>query len=89
MNNLNQSKHISLHKEVSREEKDTNMKKAKKATRASLREETLKICNNKIKKLVMQGDFVQLLAEEKYNVTWKSFDYNIPKGILSFALKHL
>ena len=63
------------------------MNKAKKATKASLREETLQIWNDKIKKLVMQGDFVQLLAEEKENVTWKSIAFNIPKGILSFALK--
>ena len=35
----------------------------------------------------MQGDFVKLLAEEKENVTWKSVVYNLPKGILPFALK--
>ena len=87
MLNLNYDKFIIPHKEASREEKDTNMNKAKKATKASLRDETLQIWNNKIKKLVMQGDFVQLLAEEKENVTWKSIAYNIPKGILSFALK--
>ena len=35
----------------------------------------------------MQGDFVSLLAEEKDNITWKSFAYNLPKGILPFVLK--
>ena len=35
----------------------------------------------------MQGDFIKLLAEEKENVTWQSMVYNLPKGILPFALK--
>ena len=35
----------------------------------------------------MQGDFIKILAEEKENVTWQSIAYNVPKGILSFALK--
>ena len=30
---------------------------------------------------------MKLLAEEKENVTWKSIAFNIPKGILPFALK--
>ena len=37
--------------------------------------------------LTFQGDFGQLLIEEKTNVTWKSYSNNIPKGILSFAIK--
>ena len=35
----------------------------------------------------MQGDFVKLLIEEEENVSWKSIVNNIPKGVLSFALK--
>ena len=34
----------------------------------------------------MQGDFTKLLIEEKENITWKSIIYNIPRGVLSFAL---
>ena len=37
----------------------------------------------------MQGDFMNLLAEENENVTWKSLIYNLHKGILPFALKSL
>ena len=35
----------------------------------------------------MQGDFIKLLEEEQECVTWKSIAHNVPKGILSFALK--
>ena len=52
----------------------------------SVHKETL-LWNSKIEKLTMQGDFIKILAEEKENVTWQSIAYNVPKGILSFALK--
>lgn len=68
-------------------EKIKNIKKAKKATTESVKDYTLKVWNDKIKKLTMQGDFIELLAEEKQNVTWQSIAHNVPKGILSFALK--
>ena len=41
----------------------------------------------KIEKLVMQGDFIKLLEEEKECVAWNSIADNVPKGILYFALK--
>ena len=47
----------------------------------------MKTWNNKVSKLTIQGDFVGLLIEEQTNVTWKSISNNIPKGVLSFALK--
>ena len=53
----------------------------------SVKEETLLNWNNKVKKLTFQGDFINLLIEEESNITWKSICHNIPKGILSFALK--
>ena len=34
----------------------------------------------------MQGDFTQLLIEEKENVTWQALIKNVPRGIMSFAL---
>ena len=43
--------------------------------------------NQKVKKLTLQGDFASLLIKEQSNVGWKSISNNIPKGILSFALK--
>ena len=37
--------------------------------------------------MTLQGQFASLLIEEETNVTWKSFNNNVPKGVLSFALK--
>ena len=53
----------------------------------SVKEEPLLNWNNKIKKLTFQGYFINLLIEEESNITWKSICHNIPKGVLSFALK--
>ena len=63
------------------------VKNAKKAMKASVQNETLKHWNKVIKKLTYQGDFISLLIEEQTNITWQSISNNIPKGILSFALK--
>ena len=68
-------------------EKVTTIEKAKKVVKESIKEEVLKTWNSRVKDLTMQGDFIQLLAEEEENVTWKSLVYNVPKGILPFALK--
>ena len=61
--------------------------KSKKVISKSIQEETTAIWNDKIKKLTLQGDFAKILIEEQTNVTWKSIINNIPKGVLSFALK--
>ena len=68
-------------------EKKSLIYKAKKATNKSIREETLTLWNDKVKKLTLQGDFINLLIEEETNVTWQSICKNIPKGVLAFALK--
>jgi hypothetical protein len=63
--------------------------KAKKSMNCSIKEETLKHWNKVVEKLTLQGDFAKLLIEEQANITWKSVSNNIPKGVLSFALKSL
>ena len=60
---------------------------AKKAMKKSIQKETVIKWNTKVKKLTFQGDFLKLLIEEEQDVTWKSISNNIPKGVLSFALK--
>ena len=60
--------------------------KAKVATKKSIQEYTTNKWNTKVEQLIMQGEFTKLLIEEKEDVTWKSIIYNIPKGVLSFAL---
>ena len=63
------------------------MNKAKKEVNTSIKEETLAMWNKKGQKLTLQGDFVKLLIKEQENVSWKSIINNIPKGVLSFALR--
>ena len=60
---------------------------AKKAMKKPVQKETVIKWNTKVKKLTLQGDFLKLLIEEEQDVTWKSVSNNIPKGVLSFALK--
>ena len=63
------------------------VKQAKQAMLKSVQNITLDFWNERVKKLTFQGDFAQLLIEEKTDVTWKSYKNNIPKGVLSFAIK--
>ena len=37
--------------------------------------------------LTMQGEFTQLLVDEEENVMWQSVVRNVPRGVLSFALR--
>ena len=52
----------------------------------SIKEETLNTLNTKVKRLKFQGQFVELIIEEKENITWKSIIINTPKGLLTFAM---
>ena len=40
-----------------------------------------------MKPLAKQGSLLQLLELEQTDLTWKSICYNMPKGLLSFALR--
>ena len=40
----------------------------------------------KVGRYVMQGDYLALLMEEGESITWKSFMWDIPQGVLKFAL---
>ena len=87
LSNLDKGQYVIPGEDFTRTERDANIKNAKKATKITLKEETLKKWKEKVEKLVMQGDFIKLLEEEQEDVTWKSIANNIPKGVLSFALK--
>ena len=41
---------------------------------------------DKIRGLLMQGDFLSLLVEEENSVTWKSFIWSVPRGVARFAI---
>ena len=68
-------------------ERNSAINKAKKEVNKSIKEETIAMWNKKVQKLTLQGDFAKLLIEEQENVTWKSIVNNVPKGVLSFALR--
>ena len=41
----------------------------------------------KIQSLLIQGKFLELLVEEKSDISWKSIIYNLPVKVLSFATR--
>ena len=47
----------------------------------------LDIWKDRVKQLVLQGDFLKLLESEQTNVTWKSIIYGVPKGVMAFAMR--
>ena len=40
----------------------------------------------KIGRYMMQGDYLALIMEEGDSITWKSFMWDVPQGVLKFAL---
>ena len=82
-----ENKKITFPTEESESEKKALINKAKREIRRSIQEKTKATWNNKVNKLLIQGDFASLLIEEEANITWKSFINNTPRGVLSFALK--
>ena len=63
------------------------MPKLKEAVKTQVQLEYLERWNEKVKSLVIQGDFLNLLISEQSNVTWKSFIYGVPKGVMEFAMR--
>ena len=61
--------------------------KAKVAVKKSISEDILDIWNEKVQKLTMQGDFASLLIEEKCAVTWQSIIRQMPRNVMSFAIR--
>ena len=41
---------------------------------------------SQVRNLIVQGDLLQLLHEEKLDISWKSFAYEMPRNLLKFAL---
>ena len=63
------------------------MPKLKEAVKTQVQLEYLERWNEKVKSLVIQGDFLNLLISEQSNVTWKSFIYGVQKGVMEFAMR--
>jgi hypothetical protein len=43
--------------------------------------------NEKVKDLLIQGDFLNLLISEQTNVSWQSMIYGVPRGVMQFAMR--
>ena len=61
-------------------------KQLKREVQQSIQRQTDEYWTDKIRSLDMQGNFVSLLIEEDTNVTWKSYLWNLPRGIAKFAI---
>jgi hypothetical protein len=61
--------------------------KLREAVRQEVQFNYLEKWNDKVKDLVLQGDFLNLLISEQSNVTWKSIIYGVPKGVMQFAMR--
>ena len=61
-------------------------KQLKREVQQRIQRQTDEYWRDKIRSLVMQGNFVSLLIEEDTNVTWKSYLWSLPRGIAKFAI---
>ena len=65
---------------------DICLNSVKSKVKKSINEEFHDTWINHIKSLVVQGQFLELLAIEKSSITWRSHIFNLPRGILQFAV---
>ena len=85
--NIEQNRIEPAHEDDTFAVKRKNVQHAKKVMQGSVKSQTISDRNTRVQKLTFQGDFLKLLIDKKENVTWQSISNNIPKGVLSFALK--
>ncbi len=58
----------------------------KKSIKTNISTEFEHMWHNHIKDLLVQGNFLQILSLENSHVSWKSVIYDLPRGILQFAI---
>ena len=63
------------------------LKHIKIAIKTTIKDEVRGKWNNKVKLLVMQGDFVNLLIEEQESITWQCIIRKMPRNVMSFAAR--
>ena len=59
----------------------------KKAVKDAVAQRFKEKYNKQAQNLEIQGEFLQLLTEEDLDVTWKSYIYGVPRGVMSFAMR--
>ena len=60
---------------------------AKTAVKKTIKEEIKEKWNSKVKQLTLQGNFTQLLIEEKESITWQSIIRKMPRNVMSVAAR--
>ena len=63
-----------------------SVKQLRGKIQARVQERVNDFWKEKIGRYVMQGDYISLIMEEKNCITWKSFIWDIPQGVLKFAM---
>ena len=43
--------------------------------------------NQQAEESPFQGEFINLMQQEKIDTTWKSYIYSVPRGVMSFAMR--
>ena len=64
-----------------------NIKIGKVAVKKSIQEQTKEAWNERVHRLTMQGDFINLLIEEESSIMWQSMIRRMPRKVMSFALR--
>ena len=66
--------------------RDAMKRQLKGKVQSRVREEFNDFWKEKIGRYVMQGDFLALVKEEQDSITWRSFLWDVPQGVLKFAV---
>ncbi len=63
-----------------------NVESVKAKVKLNIAEEFHEMWTKHIKTLTVQGRFLEILSMEESHITWRSLIYNLPRGILQFAV---
>ena len=63
----------------------TNGPNLKKSMNAVIANNFLTKFNQQAEESPFQGEFINLMQQEKINTTWKSYIYSVPRGVMSLA----
>ena len=58
----------------------------KKTIKTNIATEFKQMWHNHIKDLVVQGKYLELMSIEENHISWKSVMFNLPRGVLQFAV---
>ena len=65
---------------------DLTRKSLKRKIQRGVENRVSNFWREKIGRYVMQGDYLALIMEEGISITWKSYMWDIPQGVLKFAI---